>query len=258
MSKIKNAFDHGKAFVAFLSAGDPSVEKTIEYVLEMEKAGADLIEIGIPFSDPIADGPVIQAANLRAFAAGISLEKIFDMVTEIRKQTQIPIVFLTYLNPVFHYGYEAFMERCAQCGVDGMIIPDLPIEEKKEVSEVATKYDVDIISMIAPTSMSRIQQIAQDASGFIYVVSSMGITGMRNEIETDLSSIIAAIREVTDVPTAIGFGINTPQQAKDMAAYADGAIVGSAIVKIIEEHGENAAKPLYDYVKSMKEAIEIN
>jgi tryptophan synthase alpha chain len=255
MSKIKNAFDHGKAFVAFLSAGDPSVEKTIEYVLEMEKAGADLIEIGIPFSDPIADGPVIQAANLRAFAAGISLEKIFDMVTQIRKQTQIPIVFLTYLNPVFHYGYEAFMKRCAQCGVDGMIIPDLPIEEKKEVSEIAKQYDVDIISMIAPTSMSRIRQIAQDASGFIYVVSSMGITGMRSEIETDLSSIIAAIREVTDVPTAIGFGINTPKQAKEMAAYADGAIVGSAIVKIIEEHGEDAAKPLYDYVKSMKEAI---
>lgn len=255
MSNIVKAFDHGKAFIAFMTAGDPSFDKTVEYVLEMVRAGADLIELGIPFSDPIADGPVIQAANLRAFSEGINTDRAFDMVREIRKFTDVPLVFLTYLNPVFKYGYNRFFKRCVECGVDGLVIPDLPFEEKAEVEDIAKGSCVDIISLITPTSEDRIKSIAGSASGFLYVVSSMGVTGVRSEINTDLESILKAIRLVTDVPTAIGFGISNPKQAKQMAQYADGVIVGSAIVKIIAQYGKEAAQPLYDYVSSMKAAI---
>ncbi|WP_406532601.1 tryptophan synthase subunit alpha [Methanobrevibacter sp.] len=254
MSKIANAFENGKAFIGFLTAGDPTIEKTVEYILAMEEAGCDLIEIGIPFSDPMAEGVVIQDANVRALKHNTTTDDVFDIVREVRAKTDIPLVFLTYINPVFFYGYERFFKRCSELGVDGIISPDLPYEEKGEIAEIARKNDVDVISLIAPTSKERIQKIAADASGFIYIVSSLGVTGMRSEIKTDLNSIIGDIRDVCDLPLAVGFGINTPEQSRDIAKIADGVIVGSAIVKIIEEHGENAAEPLKEYVSSMKKA----
>ena len=254
MSKIKKAFENGKAFIAFLTAGDPSADKTIEFILEMEKAGADLIEIGVPFSDPTAEGPVIQDANIRALNKGITMDDIFGIVEKVREKTQIPLVFLTYMNPVHHYGYEAFFAKCEETGVDGIITPELPYEEKGELKDFADRHGVDLISMIAPTSDERIQMIAKEATGFVYVVSSLGVTGVRSDFTTDVESIIGKIKEVTDVPCAVGFGISTREQAGAMAAVSDGAIVGSAIVKIIAEHGDAAGPELYKYVKSMKDA----
>ena len=255
MSKtIKDAFADGKAFIPFITAGDPDLESTKKFILEMEKAGADLVEIGIPFSDPIAEGIVIQEADIRALGSGTTTDGIFQMVKELREQTDMPLVFMTYLNPVFHYGYEKFFEKCQQCGISGIIIPDLPFEEKDECADIAASYGVDVISMIAPTSEERIQAIASRARGFNHVVSSMGVTGERQQIQTDLPSMLASIRKATDVPAAIGFGIHTPQQAAKMAEIADGVIVGSAIVKIAAKYGAQAAPYIYDYVKSMKEA----
>ena len=254
MSKISNAFKNGKAFIGFLTAGDPTVEKTVEYILAMEEAGCDLIEIGIPFSDPMAEGVVIQDANVRALKHNTTTDDVFEIVRAVRSKTDIPLVFLTYINPVFFYGYEEFFKKCGELGIDGIISPDLPYEEKGEIADIARKNDVDVISLIAPTSKERIQMIANDATGFIYVVSSLGVTGMRSEIKTDLKSILEDIRDVTDLPLAVGFGINTPEQAKDISRLADGVIVGSAIVKIIEDHGEDAADALKEYVSSMKEA----
>ncbi|MCL2808947.1 MAG: tryptophan synthase subunit alpha [Treponema sp.] len=257
MSNIKNAFKNGKAFIGFITGGDPSIEKTKEYVLEMVKAGVDLVEIGIPFSDPVAEGPVIQEANARALTAGTTVEKLFTLIADLRKETDVPLVYLTYANPVFYFGYDAFFKRCCDTGPNGIIIPDIPYEEQKPVKEAADKYGIDLISLISPTSRERIEKIAKTASGFIYLVSSMGVTGTRSEINTDLSSITAVIKSVTDIPVAIGFGINTPQQAAQMAKIADGVIVGSAIVKIIAQHGENAAPHIYSYVKEMKEAVKL-
>ena len=254
MSKIANAFKNGKAFIPFFTAGDPNIEKTVEYALAMEEAGCDLIEIGIPFSDPMAEGVVIQDANVRALKQNTTTDDVFDAIKAIREKSDIPIVFLTYINPVFFYGYERFFKKCNDLGIDGIISPDLPYEEKGEIADIARKYDVDIISLIAPTSKERIQKIASEATGYIYVVSSLGVTGMRSEIKTDLNAIIDDIRDVTDLPLAVGFGINTPKQASEIGGIADGVIVGSAIVKIIEEHGENAAEPLKEYVSSMKKA----
>ena len=254
MSKIANAFKNGKAFIPFFTAGDPNIEKTVEYALAMEEAGCDLIEIGIPFSDPMAEGVVIQDANVRALKQNTTTDDVFEAIKAIREKSDIPIVFLTYINPVFFYGYEEFFKRCNELGIDGIISPDLPYEEKGEIVDIALKYDVDVISLIAPTSKERIQKIASDATGYIYVVSSLGVTGMRSEIKTDLNSIIKDIRDVTDLPLAVGFGINTPKQASEIGGIADGVIVGSAIVKIIEEHGENAADALKEYVSAMKKA----
>lgn len=256
-NKIKKAFDtsNKKAFIAFLTAGDPDADSSVEFILEMERAGADLIEIGIPFSDPTAEGVVIQEANIRALKGGMTTDGVFNIVKRVREQSQIPLCFMTYLNPVFHYGYDRFFAKCEELSVDGIIIPDLPYEEKAEVEEPANKHNVAVISMLAPTSESRIQMIAREADGFIYVVSSMGVTGVRSEIKTDLASIVESVRKVTDTPCAIGFGISTPEQAKNMAAVSDGSIVGSAIVKIIAEHGRKAAPQIYEYVKSMKEAV---
>lgn len=255
MSKINTAFKNKKALITFLTAGDPGKEKTIEYILEMEQAGADLIEIGIPFSDPTAEGPVIQAANIRALRGGMNTDGVFETVKAVRKKSNIPLVFLTYLNPVLHYGYERFFNNCGEFGVDGIIIPDLPYEEKDEIVPFTDKYGVDVISLIAPTSEIRIRQIAKEASGFIYLVSSLGVTGVRNSIITDIPPIVKAIRSVTEIPIAIGFGINTPEQAKSMAELSDGVIIGSAIVRIIEKYGDNASQALFDYVSGIKKAL---
>ena len=258
MSKIREAFNGKKAFIGFLTAGDPSLEKTEEFIIEMANAGAALIEIGIPFSDPIAEGPVIQDANVRALSVpgGCTTDMVFEMVARVSKKVSVPLVFLTYLNPVFKYGYEAFCKKCSETGVSGIIIPDLPFEERTELAPTADKYDVDIISLIAPTSRDRIQKIAKDAKGYIYIVSSMGVTGVRGEITTNIEEIVESIRKVTDTPLAVGFGISTPEQAAKYSAMADGVIVGSAIVKIIAQYGEDAGKHIYDYVKSMVEKIE--
>ncbi|MHB1153941.1 MAG: tryptophan synthase subunit alpha [Eubacteriales bacterium] len=257
MSKIKTTFKNKKALITFLTAGDPCKEKTIEYILEMEQAGADIIEIGIPFSDPTAEGPVIQAANIRALRNGMNTDDIFETIKEVRKKSNIPLVFLTYLNPVYHYGYERFFNNCGEFGIDGIIIPDLPYEEKDEIVPFADKSGVDVISLIAPTSEIRIRQIAKEASGFIYLVSSLGVTGVRNSIITDIAPIVNAIRSVTDIPIAIGFGINTPEQAKSMAELSDGVIIGSAIVRIIEKYGNNANQALFDYISEIKKALTV-
>ena len=254
MSKIAEAFENGTAFIGFLTAGDPTIDKTVEYILAMEEAGCDLIEIGIPFSDPMAEGVVIQDANVRALKHDTTTDDVFDIVRRVRQKSDVPLVFLTYINPVFFYGYEKFFKRCAELGVDGIISPDLPYEEKGEIADIAKDNGVDVISLIAPTSSERIKMIAADATGFIYVVSSLGVTGMRSEIKTDLGAILSDIREVTDLPLAVGFGINTPKQASEIGNIADGVIVGSAIVKLIEQYGENATGALKKYVKSMKEA----
>ena len=255
MSNIKKAFENGKAFIAFITCGDPDLETTKKVVLEACKNGADLIELGIPFSDPTAEGPVIQGANIRALAGGVTTDKVFDLVRGLRKETDTPFVFMTYANVVFSYGSEKFISLCKETGVDGIILPDLPFEEKEEFSPVCDKYGVDLISLIAPTSENRISLIAKEAQGFIYIVSSLGVTGTRSEIKTDLASIVKVIRENTDVPCAIGFGISTPEQAAKMAAVSDGAIVGSAIIKILEKYGKEAPKYVGEYVKSMKEAL---
>lgn len=255
MSNIKEAFKNGKAFIGFLTGGDPDIETTKKCIEAMYEAGADLLEIGIPFSDPIAEGVVIQGANVRALKCHTCLDDIFNLVDEIRQTISIPIVFLTYINPVFNYGYENFFKKCRNTGVDGIIIPDLPFEEKGEIKDIAETYGVDLISLIAPTSNERIKMIASEAKGFVYVVSSMGVTGVRSEITTDLTSIVNLVKENTDVPVAIGFGINTTEQAKHFSLIADGVIVGSAIVKIIEKYGKDAPEHVYDYVKEMKDAI---
>ena len=255
MSRIQKAFENKKAFIAFLTAGDPSLDKTEEYILEMERAGADLIEIGIPFSDPIAEGLVIQEADIRALSGGVTTDDIFDMVKKLREKTEIPLVFMTYLNPVFHYGYEAFFYRFQDVGIDGIIIPDLPFEEKEEVDVVASRYGIDLISMIAPTSKERIRKIAKGAKGFLYVVSSMGVTGERTNITTDIGGMLKEIRSVSSVPAAVGFGIHTPDQAAEISKTADGVIVGSAVVKLIAKYGSHAGGHLYTYVRMMKETV---
>ena len=255
MSNIKKAFENGKAFIAFITCGDPDLETTKKAVIEACNNGADLIELGIPFSDPTAEGPVIQGANVRALAGGVTTDKIFDLVIELRKEVSTPMVFMTYVNVVFSYGAERFISKCNEIGIDGLILPDLPFEEKDEFEPVCEKYDVDLISLIAPTSENRIAMIAKEAKGFIYIVSSLGVTGTRSEIKTDLESIVKVVRENTDVPCAIGFGISTPEQAAKMSAVSDGAIVGSAIVKLLEKYGKDAPKYVGEYVHSMKAAM---
>ena len=255
MSKIREAFDGKKAFIPFITCGDPDLETTGKAVRAMVEAGADLIELGIPFSDPTAEGPVIQGANLRALSGGVTTDKVFDLVRDLRKDVTIPMVFMTYANVVFSYDAEKFISTCSEVGIDGLILPDLPFEEKEEFLPLCKKYDVDLISLIAPTSENRIAMIAKEADGFIYVVSSLGVTGIRTEIKTDLASIVQVIRENTDVPCAIGFGISTPEQAAKMAGISDGAIVGSAIIKLLAKYGKDAAPFVGEYVKSMKDAI---
>ena len=255
MSRIKNAFDNKKAFIAFLTAGDPDYETSLENFKAVIEAGADLIEVGIPFSDPIAEGPVIKEADIRALASGMTTDRVFGLVHDIRKEYDIPIVFMTYANPVYHYGADKFFKNAADAGADGIIIPDCPYEERGEFEEAAAKYGIDFISMIAPTSEDRIKTIASQAKGFIYVVSSLGVTGVRSEITTDLDSIIKLIKESSDTPAAIGFGISTPEQALAMSKKADGVIVGSAMVRIVAEYGKDAPAKLSEYVKSMTKGL---
>jgi tryptophan synthase alpha chain len=255
MSNIKKAFENGKAFIAFITCGDPDLDTTKKAVIAAVEGGADLIELGIPFSDPTAEGPVIQGANLRALSSGVTTDKIFDFVVDLRKEVSVPMVFMTYANVVYSYGSEKFISKSKEIGMDGLILPDLPFEEKEEFEDICIKYDIDLVSLIAPTSANRIAMIASQAKGFIYVVSSLGVTGTRSSITTDLDSIVKVIRENTDVPCAIGFGISTPEQAAKMSSISDGAIVGSAIIKLLEKHGKDAPIYIKDYVKSMTAAM---
>ncbi|MEE1144751.1 MAG: tryptophan synthase subunit alpha [Acutalibacteraceae bacterium] len=255
MSNINKAFENGKAFIAFITCGDPDLKTTADAVRAAVSGGADLIELGIPFSDPTAEGPVIQGANLRALNGGVTTDKIFDFVRELRRNVKVSMVFMTYANVVFSYGAEKFISTCKEIEIDGLILPDLPFEEKDEFLPICNKYGIDLISLIAPTSENRIAMIAKLAQGFIYVVSSLGVTGTRSEIKTDLASIVKVIRENTTIPCAIGFGISTPEQAQKMSAISDGAIVGSAIIKLLEKYGKNATKYIEEYVKSMKDAM---
>ncbi len=255
MSRIGEVFKNTKAFIPFITCGDPDLATTKKCVLEMAENGADIIELGIPFSDPTAEGPVIQEANLRALSGGVTTDKIFDLVRDIRKETDIPLVFMTYANVVFSYGTEKFLSICKDIGVDGLILPDLPFEEKEEFYIPCKKLNIDLISLIAPTSEGRIADIAREAEGFLYIVSSLGVTGMRSNISTDLDAMVKLVRKNTDIPCAIGFGISNPQQASKMAQISDGAIIGSAIVKIIAEHGTASPKYVGEFVKSIKEAL---
>lgn len=255
MSKISKAFADGKAFIPFITCGDPDLETTKEIVRAMAANGADLIELGIPFSDPTAEGPVIQGANLRALSGGVTTDKIFEMVRELRKDVTLPMVFMTYANVIFSYGADKFIGTCAEIGIDGLILPDLPFEEKGEFDPICRKYEVDLISLIAPTSADRIAMIARKAQGFIYIVSSLGVTGVRSEIKTDISSLVKVVRENSSVPCAVGFGISTPEQAAGMAAVSDGVIVGSAIIRLVEKYGKEAAGPVGEYVKKMKDVL---
>lgn len=255
MSNIQSAFANGKAFIAFITCGDPDLETTAAAVRTAVENGADLIELGIPFSDPTAEGPVIQGANARALSGGVTTDKIFALVKELRRDVTVPMVFMTYANVVFSYGTERFIAACRDIGIDGLILPDLPYEEKDEFQPVCHEYGVDLISLVAPTSANRIAMIAKEAEGFLYIVSSLGVTGMRSEIKTDLPAIVDIVRQNTDIPCAIGFGISTPEQAKKMAAISDGAIVGSAIIKLLEKYGKDAPNYIGGYVKTMKDAL---
>ena len=255
MSKIHQAFENGKAFIAFITCGDPDLETTAAVVRAAAENGADLIELGIPFSDPTAEGPVIQGANLRALQGGVTTDKIFDLVRELREDVSIPMVFMTYANVVYSYGAERFVRTCREIGIDGLILPDVPFEEKEEFLPLCHRYGVDLVSLIAPTSENRIADIAAEAEGFLYIVSSLGVTGTRSEITTDLASIVSVVRRHSRIPCAVGFGISTPEQARKMADVSDGAIVGSAIIKILEKCGRDAAPEVGKYVRSMKDAL---
>ena len=255
MNRIASAFARGKAFVAFVTAGDPDLETTARLIVEMAEAGADVVEIGIPFSDPTAEGPVIMQANLRALAGGVTTEKILETVAAVRDKVSVPLVFMTYANVVFSYGSERFMRRAREAGVDGLVVADLPFEERQEFLPYCQKYGLELISFVAPTSEERVRKIVREATGYIYLVSSLGVTGARSAIGTDVGAIVATIRETTDVPVAVGFGIATPQAARAMARVADGVITGSAIVELVGRYGRESVKPVGAFVRQMKKAV---
>lgn len=247
-----------KALITFVTSGDPDIGITEKLVLAMEKAGADLIELGVPFSDPVAEGPVIQGANIRALSKGLHTDDIFTMVGRLRRQTQMPLVFMMYINCIFKYGTERFFRNCAAEGVDGVIVPDLPYEEKDEIAGTARQYGVKAISLVAPTSHDRIARIAGDAEGFLYCVSSLGVTGMRSQFSTDFEDFFAHINAAVHVPTALGFGISGPEQVRALKKYADGLIVGSAIVRRVDAAAtpEKALRSASEFTASLRAALD--
>jgi tryptophan synthase alpha chain len=255
MIKVSEAFEKGKAFIPFITCGDPDLGVTEQLLYAIDEAGADLIELGLPFSDPIAEGPVIQEADVRSLRAGTTTDKVFDMVARVREKIRKPMLFMTYANVVFHYGTEKFCRRAEELEVNGLILPDVPYEEKEEFATVCRKHNIDLISLVAPTSPERIRTIAKHAEGFLYIVSSMGVTGVRKEITTDIPSMVKLVRSASDIPCAVGFGISTPEQCRKMADLSDGAIVGSAIVKLVARYGKDSVPYVRDYVKSMKDAL---
>ena len=255
MSKIRRAFSAGKAFIPFITGGDPDIETTEKLLFALAEAGADIIEIGIPFSDPIAEGPVIEAADERALRAGCTADKLFDLVSRVRSDIKAPLLFMTYYNPIFAYGISKFTERCARSGLDGLIVPDLPFEEREELLNPCLPQGLDLISLIAPTSKERITKIALNSEGFLYCVSSLGVTGERAELGSSARNMIMQVKQISDIPCAVGFGISTPEQAHEVAHFADGVIAGSAIVRIAAEHGRDCVDPVFRFVRELKQAI---
>jgi tryptophan synthase alpha chain len=255
MTEIADAFRNGKAFITFVTCGDPDLETTKSVIRSLQDNGADLIELGIPFSDPTAEGPVIQAANTRALSGGVTTDSIFSMLEEMRGEIKVPMVFMTYANVVFSYGTERFVKRCKDVGIKGLILPDVPYEEREDFAPACEKEGLSLISMVAPTSSDRISMISKQAKGFIYLVSSLGVTGTRSEITTDIGAITKIIKQNSGTPVAVGFGISNPEQARKVAVNADGVIVGSAIVRLLEKHGKEAAEPIGEFTRSMKDAI---
>lgn len=257
MIKIADAFQNGKAFIPFITCGDPDIATTRKLVCTMVENGADLVELGIPFSDPTAEGPVIQGANLRALSNGCTTDDVFELVRLLRQEDglTVPMVFMTYANVVYHYGTEEFISKAAELGMQGLILPDVPYEEKADFDPICKKYGLELVSLIAPTSNDRIKTIAADASGFVYCVSSLGVTGVRSQITTDVGAMVRLVKEAKDIPACIGFGISNPETARKMAQSADGVIVGSAIVKLIGQYGRDAAPHVAEFVKGIKAAI---
>ena len=255
MSRVEQVFAKGKALIPFITAGDPDLETTEKLVLAMARAGADLIELGIPFSDPVAEGPVIQLASERALQAGATTDKILALVSRVRTESDVPLAFMTYINPVFAYGIDRFMQDSREAGVDALIIPDLPFEEREEIIPYCSQYGIELISMIAPTSRERIRMIAREARGFVYCVSSLGVTGVREQISTELDKMVKMVKEVQDIPCAVGFGISCPEQAQQVSQSADGVIVGSAVMKIVEQYGVESVNPVAAFVREMKQSI---
>lgn len=247
MSNISKAFENGKAFIPFITCGDPDIGTSIAVAKEMARAGADIIELGIPFSDPTAGGPILQASSERALSAGTTTDKVFEMVKDLRKDVTIPIIFVTYANVVFSYGAERFMSKCKDIGVEGIILLDIPYEEQNEFLPVMKEFGIAMISLIAPTSENRISMIASEAEGFIYIDTSLS--------DVDIKGLASKVKVASDLPCVINPCISTPDQARTLAQYADGISVESAVVEIVAEYGKEAAPHVYDYVKSMKDAI---
>lgn len=248
-----------KVLITYITAGDPDLDTTYRLVLEMERAGVDIVELGIPYSDPLADGPVIQRASQRALKSGANIYNIFQLVEKLRVKTEIPLVFLVYFNCVFKYGFERFLDECQKKGIDGLIIPDLPLEERIELQEMMMGYNIDLIPLVAPTSEERIKAIVEDSNGFVYCISSMGVTGRRNTFEVDLNKFLNQVRECTDLPLALGFGISTPEMVKKLKGLCDALIVGSGIIEEIErgiKEGEVEEK-VFEFVKKLADAKNI-
>lgn len=250
MNRIDQKFQElrhqdAKAFMPYLCAGDPTPELTAKLLLTLEAAGADIIELGVPFSDPIADGPTIQRASERALAHSISLQQILEIVRSLRDQTEIPIALMSYYNPIFRMGEEAFCKAAQEAGVDGLIVPDLPPEQAQQLLEIAPRYNLATIFLVAPTSPpERMQLITSVSTGFIYCVSLTGVTGARAMLSDEIAPMITELRNHTDKPISVGFGVSTSEQAKQVAGIADGVIVGSAIVNVIEENIDDESKLL--------------
>lgn len=255
MSKMKNAFANKDAFAAFITCGDPDLETTAAAVRAAAENGADLIELGIPFSDPTAESSVIQRSNLRALAGGTSTDRIFAFVKELRQEVTVPMVFMAYANVVFSYGAERFISACRDAGVGGLILPDLPFEEKEEFLPFCRKYGVDLVSVIAPAPEKRIAEIARNAEGFLYLVSGPGAAGGERRIASQFADMVKTVRANTDVPCAIEADLSAPWQAKNMAGISDGIIAGSAMVELLEQHGKEAPRYIGEYVKSVKDAL---
>lgn len=255
MNRIEQAFHDKKALIAFITGGDPDLDATKELMLTMQQAGADLIEIGIPFSDPIAEGPVMQKANIRALTGGTTTKALFSMLKEARGNMRIPIVLITYFNSIFKFGTEEFMRNCKEAGVDGVIVPDLPYEEKGELTDSAKKYGVIYISMITPDEKERAVMIAKEAHGFLCCIPSHGVTETPDQIQSGFERFMADIKNAADIPCVINYGVESPEQAKKMAQASNGVIVDDAIVNLIAKHGKNSVKPIMRLIDALKKAI---
>lgn len=259
MNRIDNKFNQlkdKKALITFITAGDPNLETTEKLIIEMEKAGADIIEIGVPFSDPVAEGSIISRASERSLLMGTNLNKIFEMVKRVREKTQIPLLLMLYINSIFKFGKDEFFSLCKKNGIDGVIVPDLPFEERIEIEKEAEKEEIYIINLVAPTSKNRIEKIAKNSKGFLYCVSSLGVTGVRNSFNTNFNEMFDEIKKHSKTKTALGFGISTSEQVKQLKNYADGIIIGSAIVEIIEKYGKNCVLKVVDFIKNIRNSLD--